>query len=600
MADSSKSVKDYILRSYEHFKNSRLCLEDTWLEAWAEYAGSKEAADWLRRYVFHVATSSKPGEQDWKHRIHTGKAFEAVELIYSYFMQATFPSQNWFEITPQDPDDMATAELLKRFYRNQLDCSNFHSCYESAIRQLLIAGTTCVQVSICSRTKKPRFDTIDNFSYYMQPDKPASEAAFIRRYRVPRSYILKMVKSGKWPEMSVQRVNKLAKFTLGEDTEADSVSNFVGVRTDEVRDNSPDDAIELLEYWGPLYKNDEMIGMGTAIVCHEGELMVSVTNKPRPYIVANFIPVLNRSWGLSALTANLGLLHVDRSFTNARLDNLLATCHNMWEVVEEGVVNPDFKFYPGAKIPVRERGSITPVQIGQSNIALTYQEEASLQSRIDRNMGTIPSIGTGPQRKAERVTAQEINAAKEAGGTRLNQYHTSIERNLLNPLLQLYHYMWQSVPGYVKDIISGADGELGAYEFKPSEFCNCDVQFKIKGSEAVLTSASKVTRYVEFLSLVLSNEMLAQKVNIDYILAQIVSLWGFDEPEKVLQVEKPDPMEGAAPQDEILDAMGQVDAPTANVMQSQMMADGGANLAQTLAGTNGQASINGQPPLSIA
>jgi hypothetical protein len=101
---------------------------------------------------------------------------------------------------------------------------------------------------------------------------------------------------------------------------------------------------------------------------------------------------------------------------------------------------------------------------------------------------------------------------------------------------------------------------------------------------------------------VLANELLTQKVNIDYIMEQIVYLWGFDEPEKVLQVEEPDPMEQAAPQDAMLDQLDQVDSPTANVVESQMMADGGAQLAQNLAGLqNGQGTASpslggGTPP----
>lgn len=601
----SKTIKDYVYKSFELYKDARLQLESTWLESWAEYAGTTAAVSWLRHNQFHTERNrDNPNDQEWKHRVHTGKAHESVELIWSYFMQASFPSQNWFEIEPvKDLDDLEGINLLKRFYRHQLECSNFKQVYGDALRQLLITGSTCIHVSMCSHSKKPRFDVIDNFNYYTDPTKPASETSFIRRYLVPRSYIKKMVKAGKWEGMSIAKVNKLSIHSIDtDDTELDQVSHFAGIRTDEVREYGPDDLIQILEYWGPLYENDEMIGQGTAIVCHEGTLHYKVTKQRRPYIVANFISMLNRSWGISTLTANLGLLHVDRSFTNARLDNLLATCHNMWEVIEEGVVDPEFKFYPGAKIPVRERGSINPVPIGQSNIALTYQEEANLQARIDRNMGTIPSVGSGPQRKAERVTAQEIQAAQDAGGTRLNQYHSHIERTLVNPTLQMFHQLWKSVPGYVKTVLSNEDGEYGEYQIKPSEFCCCDVNFKIKGSEAVLTSSSKVTRFVEFLNLVLANELLTQKVNIDYIMEQIVYLWGFDEPEKVLQVEEPDPMEQAAPQDAMLDQLDQVDSPTANVVESQMMADGGAQLAQNLAGLqNGQGTASpslggGTPP----
>lgn len=580
-----KGFCEYVNKTYNVYQAARIPLESVWLETWAEYLSTDSAIDWLRNHQFK-ATRSKLDKslQDWKHRVHTGKAFEAVELVWSYFMQASFPSSNWFEVIPsEDTDDIETAEFLKRFYRNHLDCINFRATFGDALRQLLVTGTTCMHVSLCPKTKKPKFSVIDNFNYVLEPNKPVNEAAFIRTLRMPRHQVKAMVDSGRW-KGSAQSVNKLIPVSVSaEETDKDTVSGFSHIRTDEARDHSPSDIIQLLEYWGPLYDGDEYVGDGTAVVSSESILYQKVTKEPRPYVVCCFINLPNRAWGVSTLIANLGLLHADRSFLNARLDNLSATCHNMWEVVEDGVVDPEFKFYPGAKIPVRQPGSIIPVPIGQSNLSLTYQEEQLLGQRIDRNMGTIPSVGTGPQRKAERVTAQEIEASQEAGGTRLNQYHNMIERGLTNPILQLYHTLWSKVPGYVKTVLPNQDNALGSYEVKPSELCCCKVDFRIKGSEAVITKASKVNRYTEFLSLVLSSEILSQQVNINYVLQQIVMLWGFDEPEKVLQVEKPEPQ--VSPQEEMLNSLPS--QPMANAVESQLMADGGANLAQTLA-QNGQ------------
>jgi hypothetical protein len=285
--------------------------------------------------------------------------------------------------------------------------------------------------------------------------------------------------------------------------------------------------------------------------------------------VATFINLIEQSWGISPTTASAGLLAADRKFLNSRLDNLESSSQDAYTYTQDGVVDEDWEVFPGAKIRVLSQDAIQPLQRGNTTLALTYQEEAALDSRINRNVGTIPAVGGASMRQAERVTAQEVLASKQAGGVRLNQYHISIERKATNKMLQLAYTVLSKYGTKRRKAVY--DSELGEVTaaYTPKETCCIEVQFKIAGSEAILAQDSELTRTLEYAQTAAQIPQAAEKVDWDYILKRMGELWGLKSPEKLLKQITAN-----------ADVTDEMSSSTQNALDANMAVDGGATLAQ--------------------
>ena len=86
----------FVMSELSRFSNARTELEETWLEAWSLYLNTTQSIDYIRSKVLSTVGDVN---DDWRHKINTGKAFEVVETIHSYLMAAFFPNEDWFEVS---------------------------------------------------------------------------------------------------------------------------------------------------------------------------------------------------------------------------------------------------------------------------------------------------------------------------------------------------------------------------------------------------------------------------------------------------------------------------------------------------------------------
>jgi hypothetical protein len=107
-----------VLQHYEAYRNARARRETTWLECWATYFGTPEAEEFLRT---RVAKLIGDVNDDWRHRIASGKGYEIVETINAYLQTAFFPSSDWFDVVPaEDPELVDVAKATKKFVIKKL------------------------------------------------------------------------------------------------------------------------------------------------------------------------------------------------------------------------------------------------------------------------------------------------------------------------------------------------------------------------------------------------------------------------------------------------------------------------------------------------
>ena len=73
--DNLEGVGKAVVALFEDYKSARSEKEEMWLEAWAEYLGTPQAIEGMRNRVGSIIGDTN---NDWRHRISTGKAYELV------------------------------------------------------------------------------------------------------------------------------------------------------------------------------------------------------------------------------------------------------------------------------------------------------------------------------------------------------------------------------------------------------------------------------------------------------------------------------------------------------------------------------------------
>jgi hypothetical protein len=280
---------------------------------------------------------------------------------------------------------------------------------------------------------------------------------------------------------------------------------------------------------------------------------------------------------MGAIQPNLGLLHELNIVTNARLDNLELSIDTMWTLRADGLLQPDQVYTePGRVFPVDDHDDLRPLAPPNQNYVVTYQEAAVLEQFINQNFGTGALIGGSQPRGGERVTAEEIQAVREAGGNRLSNVHKHIEETALIPLLQkVMRLMQQFVTEDEVVRVIGDNGEVGEYYQVGVEEINHDYTLKPVGSDFLTDLKRRVKSILDFLQAVVQIPQMAPLVNYELILKDLVTLFGFDNPERYLM--KPQQQQAPATEEEVAPP-----APEEGGIEEELYSMGGRPLQQAL------------------
>ena len=586
---SIHNIVDFLHSLLNEWDIARGDLEDTWHDAWANFISSPQALAWLQRnenYKFINKSSDSEDEEcdteaDWHHKVPTGKGFEIADTLWAYLMQATFSNEQWFTVVLDDQEEADEANVLRQAIAEELDESDFQLFYGDWLRQICVTGSSAMRVSWCSDKCRLRFEAVSNYRIYPDPTTPAQDADLFVATFTTRRALKRMI--GKYNMLDEEILMELTDALKSvEETDMDTDRSFSGVSNVQASTPQGNDRLTIYEYYGTVYDDMDYLGSKCKAIICGNHLIHFETECTNPIVFGTFISLLEQSWGMSPTTASAGLLAADRIFLNSRLDNLASSSTDAYTYREDGVLDPDFKVYPGALIRVLDQDAIRPLARGSNNLGLTYQEEAALQYRININTALTPGVGSGQQRKAERVTAQEIIAAKQVGGTRLNQYHMNIERRSTNKMLALCYYMLGKYGTTERKFEYKTDDATYILGYVPRESCKKRAKFRLRGSQAVLEANNELTRTIEFAQFAASimQQMQAAtqapmevSVNWSYILERAAYLWGVADPSKLIKKLANESQELTTPESTVPTASQQA------VLESNLAVDGGATLA---------------------
>lgn len=618
--DDRKDAGVYVRAELERFRTARNEIEETWLEAWSLYLNTTQGVNYMRSKVLETVGNVN---DDWRHKINTGKAFEAVETIHSYLMAAFFPNGDWFDAVPMLPgeDNHLLSRVVKKYVQNKLEHANFQSEFANFLRQLIVTGNSVMALpwrydTVTNRkvveteqplfselggepeweivekeveTNRPEFETLDMFDVYLDPTAiDPNDATIIRVLRKTKAEIIALFDEGVYDGLDKHQIETLEPtHNITESYNVEMYRTINGYVTSELNEHE----IELIEYWGDLHLPNNTYH--DVVITMIGDTVVRFETNPywrKPFVVGTYIRVPRQPYAMGALQPNLGMLHQLNIITNQRLDNIELHVNKMWALVDDGVLDPDdIETVPGKIFKMGNPDSLRPVDMGRADFTVTYQEAAVLESIIDKNMGTGNYVGANSQRQGERVTAAEIAAVRDAGGNRLSGVHKHIEETALKEILKrVFELMRQFVRE--DEVVRIAGAKAGEYNYYSVgvEQLNQPLSLKPIGAGHVIERKKYIQDRLDFIASVSQIQQMADKIDYEAILHDLLINWGFDEPEKYLKKEEQAPE--ADPLDRGLniqeDALNSGGMPMLNTIQAQMQADGGATMLGEMLPTN--------------
>lgn len=468
----AKSLAIAIEEKFLKWDQERLTKQERWLEMWAHYLGSPEATQHLRSKVGEMIGEIN---DDWRHRINTGKAYSIIETAVAYLAGATFPNNDYLEVKPDEPGIRQESRVLTKWMLNKLRQANVTSKWEMYLRQLLITGFSVIALpwvvnkKMMKRNAKridpegilegmdlwdiqeyekitynnTKLEVLSCFDVYIDPyADDMQEASMFRILHKTMADVVKGYADGTYDQLPIAELLSMPRGTR----EAQNDSYKQDVATFNGLDYDPNKKVECKEYWGTIEVGDFVLE--NVVVTTINKKVARLIEIPywagKPFIVGSPVPVPTQPYGLGILEPVRGMLHENNVLTNQRLDGQEIVINPTFTIMPDGVADPDSVYTaPGHFIEVQDPNAIRQLQTNSNVFAVTYTEQQVLNQNIDEATGISAYVGTQPGRNAERVTAAEVNAVREAGGNRLSSIHKHIEQTQFIPFLEKWLYLAQ-------------------------------------------------------------------------------------------------------------------------------------------------------------
>lgn len=552
LQERMNSVAHSINAYVNDWSANRRDLELEWIECWAEYLSNHRAAEELRHSALAVTGETMASTKSWRHKITTGKAFELVETVNSYLQGAFFPNRQWFDLHPKevmaDEQWEDTLFVLTNYLLQKFDEARFKSYWETFCRQILITGNSVLALpwryeAINTWKNQPvkkgkqtkfvptevqkviqngfDFQVVDMFDFYFDPAEPDTRKSnCIRRIIKRKGDIIRLIEQGVYPLIDKQDIINVPAYSPSSmsSTHKERLTYMSGLET---MYQINQEQVALYEFWGNLQVGDYEFVDVCATIC--GDKLASIMPNPfwggRPFISGSLVDVHNSPYGLGLLQPVLGQLHGMFEIQNHRLDVDELTINPTLLVTNDGSLDPNSFFVePGKVIFVEDpETTVKPVEI-QNTTQVSVQDEGLLEQRIDKTTGVGSYVGVNGGRNAERVTAEEVIAQRDAGGNRLGNYYAHIEENSLKDFLtKAYSYLQQfvitdEVVRIKRNVQDSFKQQYDYFKVGQEELQN-EVDIVPVGSDFLVNKEYELKQRLDFYTFTTSNPELAKYIN---------------------------------------------------------------------------------------
>jgi hypothetical protein len=481
-------------------------------------------AKWLELWSLYKTRPIKVTQDDgWQAKLNDGRTFELVETVAGYIRNALFFSDRWAQLEATEPGLAEVVPLVSTYFVDCLNASNLKREFRVFLTQLLLTGFSGIIPYWCDESDALMFKAVNSYDLHIESSQRYDErfSYSFRDVQLNYAEFCSWVEDGLLELTDADEAwNKYAKSDNTRQAELYNLRDIAPVTSSSF--------VLVTEYYCPEEK--EIYRLIDSDIVYDGDI------DECPWLVGLLFETPEESYALSLIESSIGLILANNILHNRRLDNMALSIDNMWMFIDDGVTNPsDIKTEPGKVIVVGRPDSLIPLRPPANNFNVTYQEAQVLDTKIDRNIGTGAMISANTYRNAERVTAQEIESVKDAGGNRLNDLYEHLEATVIIPLLKrCYKIIKENTkrPKVVK-LASSTSSVYDYFRLLPSDLSH-DFKIKVSGTQSVINRDRNVSLIKDFIALAGSVPQFQQLVDWQNVYFDLLVKFGFDDPQRYM------------------------------------------------------------------
>jgi hypothetical protein len=521
---SSQAIVNALEDCQREYAAARMQLEEFWRYYYTAYCTTPEAkraslAAGAQKFIGDVKV-------DWRHELKNPKAYQVVETLVSFFMGAFFPNERWFSVVPEMPieqaDFLKIVELNRILVKDKLDDAKFATAYEIFLREVCILGTSALMFPWVGTNV--RFTVLSAFEFLLDPNAfDPNDANLIRTYELTKPELRHYVDRGDFELANKNDIDEIAlnagPMMTGLNFDSAMLQHVTELMGVTERLQTSKDVVEVREFWGDLLVGDIKLFNVRASWTRDGRLLSIVPNPyiERPFIIGTYLRLSKVPYGIGAIQPTASQLYYIDVLTSRHADNVAVVSDAVIEYDVDGVLDPgDIVIRPGAKIPVTKPNSLRPLNLNNGSYQIAPSELANASNVADITVGTGPYIATGSGRNAERVTAEEVAAQRESGGKRLTTVFAGIERDVMVPLLERFHFF--CILFYDGNHVTNIQD---TYLRIPRQTVQFPMRIKALGASNVAAREYDIRQLMQWLEIVQNNPEFSQRVSWDAILRHI-------------------------------------------------------------------------------
>jgi Bacteriophage head to tail connecting protein len=572
----SKQVTEAVADLFQKYASARTSRETVWRVAMTLYYASLGAYTQLASEAPEVLGKIKT---DWRHKTHGPFCYENVETVVGYLMNATFPNEDFFTLDPTKTEDIIRAKIATLLMAKKLSHAQVKKHWEDMFRLQTILGFSVMSMPWEKREGVKKFrkkvektsvtetgeevkevvyePATENYCVYdnlkLQVEDPthifldplandANEGNIIRIVPMSLKDILGKMASGEFKGYSKEEVRKADQIN----TSSLSDSLFQEIQGyGSFSAQSEGEEYKVLEFYGDLRVGDDLL-VDYHIVTLGSLLLICEPNDywaGKPFVVSNYTRVQGRPYGMGLVEPSIGYYILVDVIQNQRLDAFeLALNGGIIKVKEQCPMDAeDITVEPGKIWDVVEENDISLLELPLDNVRVGREEIQAIVEIIQRAGGNGNYVNANTARQGERVTAQEVETVRDAGGNRLRLVQLSGENSsfvlFLEKAFKMYtqcvdtedtiRIIGQSALG--RTILSLQTGEGDAELIEPGQADPTPPEYlfikagpeelagyfdvSAKGSQYILDKAERFNESSQVLQLVLSNPLTANHVD---------------------------------------------------------------------------------------
>jgi hypothetical protein len=550
-----------------------------WFNDWDVRRKTRENL-WIEIYKRYFSVPEK-FKTPTRSSITQPMAFKIIEAALPKLANSIFTQENkFFDVTainPDNLDDKARAEAIRRLLELQLDKANFFPKFLDFSKQLLLYGTSFFKVFwdvernwVWERTPEREMETVEGFEigekivwkeekkYTVTKRQPGIEVLdIIDVYPDPdiineqegrgiflRSWIsreeLREMGQGRFPIYG--NIEQLDQEASGSESYLESRSRRFSPRGLNASTQNRRNEVELLEFWGRMDIDGDGIKEECQIVIADRQIVVRAIQNPfhhqkRPIVRGVMFPVPNEFYGLGMIEPVMSQIDELDTLKRQRLDNINQSLNAMWQVDPTADVELDTLISAPNQIILTSPLDAVKKLDTPDVTANAFNEAAILQQDIESATTPASIQGTpdsGRLGRTARGAALIIGQALEKFGmsTKL------IEEMTLEPMLEMMYALdLQFIDD--EDVLRSSllYREIADLELAPEDI-RANVSFQMAGISDIVGTEAKINQIISFMGLF--GKTLAPE-SLESMAKKVWQLMGFSKNEIILQGAQPAP-----------------------------------------------------------